>query len=180
MTAPKLTPTGSQTVGPYFAIGFTYQLERCEPVKAAASAIAIRGRVLDRDGVPVPDAVLEFWSADNLAASDSDAYPRCFRRVYTELDGRFSALVNHPAPVPAQDGTTQSPHILVLIFARGLLRHLISRVYLENEPANASDPVLLAVPANRRHTLIAKRDGENSFSWNVVLQGPEETVFFAW
>ncbi len=70
--------------------------------------------------------------------------------------------------------------MLVLIFARGLLRHLISRVYFEGEPANESDPVLLAVPTERRRTLIARRDGPNKFHWDVVLQGADETVFFAW
>jgi protocatechuate 3,4-dioxygenase alpha subunit len=78
------------------------------------------------------------------------------------------------------DGRKQAPHILVLVFARGLLRHLISRVYFDDEPANASDPVLLCVPAERRHTLIARRGAGDSYCWDVILQGPEETVFFAW
>ena len=74
----------------------------------------------------------------------------------------------------------QAPHMLVLVFARGLLRHLISRVYFEDEDANGSDPVLLTVPRERRSTLIAKSDGENRFRWDVILQGSNETVFFAW
>jgi protocatechuate 3,4-dioxygenase alpha subunit len=78
------------------------------------------------------------------------------------------------------DVRMQARHMLVLVFARGLLRHLISRVYFDRDPALASDPVLLSVPAERRGTLIARCDGENSFCWDVILQGADETVFFAW
>ena len=76
----------------------------------------------------------------------------------------------------------QAPHMLVLVFARGLLRHLISRVYFEDEPANASDPVLMQIPEERRATLIARpiEDRANLYRWDMVLQGTGETVFFAW
>jgi protocatechuate 3,4-dioxygenase alpha subunit len=74
----------------------------------------------------------------------------------------------------------QAPHMLVLVFARGLLRHLISRIYFDGESENSADPVLSAVPAHRRYTLVAQSDGQNSFRWNVILQGDDETVFFAW
>jgi protocatechuate 3,4-dioxygenase alpha subunit len=76
----------------------------------------------------------------------------------------------------------QAPHLAVLVFARGLMRHLITRMYFPDEATNASDTLLQMVPAERRHTLIARAAGQNArtFEWNVVLQGPDETVFFAW
>jgi len=76
----------------------------------------------------------------------------------------------------------QAPHMLVLVFARGLLRHLLTRVYFENEPGNTADAVLKEVPAERRATLIARLENHqtNSYQWDVRLQGQNETVFFAW
>jgi protocatechuate 3,4-dioxygenase alpha subunit len=85
-----------------------------------------------------------------------------------------------PVVSELEDGRAQAPHFLVLVFARGLQRHLISRVYLEGERGNESDPVLQSVPAERRGTLIARRDGTQLYRWDVILQGANETVFFAW
>jgi protocatechuate 3,4-dioxygenase alpha subunit len=87
-----------------------------------------------------------------------------------------------PGPVEFGDGRMQAPHMLVLCFARGLLRSLITRVYFAQEPANDADPVLMEIPTERRHTLIAKLDEARPrvFQWDVVLQGTDETVFFAW
>ena len=123
--------------------------------------------------------MLEFWSADRAGATDHSGFPEGFRRAATGVDGDFCVSMRRPAPADMGDGRKQSPHLLVLFFCRGLLRHLISRVYFD-EAANASDPVLLGVPAERRHTLIARREGGGSYRWDVILQGAEETVFFAW
>jgi protocatechuate 3,4-dioxygenase, alpha subunit len=180
ITGAKLTPSSSQTVGPFFAIGLTYLVDRRPAIDVAGDTITIRGKVLDRDGVPVPDAVLEFWSSPGSATSNESGFPHGLTRACADDEGNFSALVNMPTTIPLQDKKTEPPHFLVLIFARGLLRHLISRVYFEDEPGNESDPVLLGIPAERRRTLLAKRDGERSFRWDVSLQGPDETVFFAW
>jgi len=172
------TPSSSQTVGPYFRIGLQALIGQAPAIDArAAERITISGRVLDRDGVPVPDAMLEFWSVDRAGY---EGFPEGFRRAATGIDGNFTVSMHRPAPVDSGDGRKQAPHMLVLVFARGLLRHLISRVYFEDEPGNPSDPVLLGVPAERRHTLIARRDARNSYRWDVILQGTEETVFFAW
>jgi protocatechuate 3,4-dioxygenase, alpha subunit len=187
MSGPKMTPSGSQTVGPYFRIGLEYLVGQ-EPVnEASADAIEIHGKVLDSNRAPVSDAMLEFWGADSSglysgAVQHSDAHPVGFHRVATDLDGSFSLTLGKPGQAPLGDGRFQAPHMLVLVFARGLLRHLITRVYFEQEPANASDPVLLEVPAERRHTLIACSDAHSPrvFHWNVILQGDNETAFFAW
>lgn len=181
MSGSRLISCGSQTVGPYFRIGLEYLIERMPGIASdAPGTITIEGRVLDRDGAPVKDALLEFWSATDISAFQQLEFPERFRRVATEEDGAFSVVMKRPAPTRMKDGRVQAPHMLVLVFARGLLRHLISRVYLEDEHANGSDPLLLTLPAERRSTLIAKSDGQDRFRWNVILQGSNETVFFAW
>jgi protocatechuate 3,4-dioxygenase alpha subunit len=178
-TGRKLIPSGSQTVGPYFSIGLERLIDEAPAVEAAE--IEIRGRVLDCHGAPVSDAMLEFWSMMKDGASE-EGFPAGFRRSATDADGRFSVRIERPSAVAFETRGMQAPHFLVLVFARGLLRHLISRVYFEGEPGNVSDPVLLAVPPERRETLIARRQKSqrDSYVWNVVLQGLDETVFFAW
>lgn len=177
---PKCIPSSSQTVGPYFRIGLDYLIDRMAEADAGAKeVIEIRGRVLDGDRVPVPDAMLEFWNAGG-SRSQKHGIPVGFRRVATDLEGYFSARIWKPVSILFGDGKMQAPHIMVLVFARGLMRHLISRVYLENAKGNESDPVMLGVPAERRGTLVAKLEGENTYLWDIVLQGEDETVFFAW
>lgn len=174
-------PTGSQTVGPYFRIGLECLMERTPAIALdTAGTIEIHGRVLDRDGAPVPDAMLEFWSAAKVADRVS-VFPAGFRRAATDGDGRYSVVMQSPI-VQHSDKRPHAPHMLVLVFARGLMRHLISRIYFDDEQANESDPVLAAVPAERRATLIAHRDESraNVYRWDVILQGAGETVFFAW
>jgi protocatechuate 3,4-dioxygenase alpha subunit len=128
--------------------------------------------------------MLEFWSASggkqDSANSQPSGIPREFRRAVTDPEGRFSTVMPRPAPVPIEGDRMQAPHLLALVFARGLLRNLITRVYFEGEPGNGSDPVLLSIPPERRGTLIAQREAANAFCWNVRLQGADETVFFAW
>ena len=183
---PKFVPTGSQTVGPFFHIGLDYLIDYTASTGLAAQdMITIRGQVLDRDRAPVTDAMLEFWNASADEASSSEEAsqadsPSGFARAATDADGKFCMQITRPAPIATGEGVAQAPHMLVLVFARGLLRHLISRVYLDGEHGNAADLVLSAIPADRRHTLIAQHDGANSFLWNVILQGEDETVFFAW
>lgn len=177
-TEAKYIPASSQTVGPFFRIGLERLME-CAP-NPGADAVTIQGRVLDRDGAPVADAMLEFWAASCDGTTSSGAFPSGFRRVGTDLDGAFTVILPRPQPLEMGDGSIQAPHMLVLVFARGLLRHLMTRVYFDFDAANGADPVLLSVPAARRNTLIAHSEGTNSFHWDVILQGNEETVFFAW
>ena len=187
MNAPKMIPSGSQTVGPYFHIGLDYMLGYTPGSDLAFDTIRIRGKVMDRDGAPVSDAMLEFWSADNGGThsgtlSGHSGKPVGFHRVATDSNGGFLVTLDKPGPTPLGNGQIQAPHLVVLVFARGLLRHLITRVYFEHETANAVDPVLLTIPEERRHTLIARSDADcpQALQWNVILQGDNETVFFAW
>ena len=183
----KLAPSGSQTVGPFFQIGLQHLIDVRAERSAIPDAIQLSGRVVDRDGVPVADALLEFWCADRADSfatlePQGSGIPSRFCRAGTDGSGCYSVTVSKPGPVPFGDGRFQAPHFAVLIFARGLLRHLITRVYFEGEADNDRDIVLQQVPAPRRHTLIAKADSleRRLFRWDVVLQGAEETAFFAW
>jgi protocatechuate 3,4-dioxygenase alpha subunit len=180
----RLIPAGSQTVGPFFRIGLEYLIERAPAHEAeTAERIEIRGRVLDRDGTPVPDAVLEFWAPCITSLNPGqDPYPAGFRRTATDTNGNFEVAAIRPAAVPLEDGRVQAPHMLVLVFARGLLRHLLTRLYFEGEQGNTADTVLKEIPAERRATLIARIENHqtNLYQWDVRLQGQDETVFFAW
>jgi protocatechuate 3,4-dioxygenase, alpha subunit len=186
----SLRATTSQTVGPFFQIGF----ERlcCTDLTTlgvAGERIVLEGRVLDGDGIPVPDAVLEIWQAN---AHGKYAHPedkqdrpldpafKGYGRVATDEVGRFRLTTIKPGPVPGPHGTTQAPHLAVSIFMRGLLKRLVTRVYFPDDLYLADDSVLKLVDAARRETLIAKAvpGGTGTLQWDVILQGPCETVFF--
>jgi len=192
MTTP---PASSQTVGPFFHLGMVY-LERDNFVAegVAGERITIRGKVFDGDGEPVPDAVLEIWQADSAGRYPSEFSPQNsvsprflgFGRIETDDNGEFKFTTIKPGRVPAPDGSLQAPHIVVTLFSRGLLKPLRTRLYFPDEPGNVDDAVLRQVPPDRRSTLMATRAGkrgaqnapENSFDWNIVMQGDGETVFF--
>jgi protocatechuate 3,4-dioxygenase alpha subunit len=149
--------------------------------------ITIDGRVTDADGKPVDDALVEIWQANAHGrydhpddARDLPLEPgfKGFGRVPTDAAGGFRFTTIKPGRVPAPDGGMQAPHINVTIFMRGMLKHLKTRIYFPEDPANAADPVLSRVPADRRGTLVAVPRGKTAFEWNVVLQGRGETVFF--
>ena len=182
---PPLTP--SQTVGPFFAIGLG-RLDTVDlaPPGVSGERVTVEGRVLDGDGRPVPDAVLELWQANAHGRyahpEDTQDRPlepafRGFGRVPTDAAGRFRFATVRPGPVPGPEGTTQAPHIAVSVFARGLMCRLVTRLYFPDDPGHAADAVLARVPAERRSTLVARR-GDGVLLWDVVLQGPAETVFF--
>ena len=150
--------------------------------------IRIEGRVLDGEGNVAPDAMVEIWQADHQGryAHPADGRPlasnsfRGFGRCATDKDGGFAFATIKPGAVPGPDGTTQAPHINVGIFSRGLLKRLFTRIYFAGDPANASDPILALVPADRRETLIAKPDPAKPglYRFDIRLQGAGETVFF--
>jgi protocatechuate 3,4-dioxygenase, alpha subunit len=181
--------TTSQTVGPYFTIGLE-PLNRTQIASPALTGerIAIQGQVVDGDGEPVPDALLETWQADAEGKYvDSDdrqgeaakATFFGFGRIPTDENGRFRFTTIKPGPVPGPEGTTQAPHIVVSIFMRGLLTRLITRIYFFGDTRNEKDYVLNLIAPARRNTLMAKPTEDKSMLiWNVNLQGENETVFF--
>jgi protocatechuate 3,4-dioxygenase alpha subunit len=180
-------PTASQTAGPYFHIGLSWLgADALAPPGATGERVTISGRVLDGDGKPVDDAVLEVWRADAEGRYPHPDDPRGgggaglqgFGRVPTGRDGTFRFTTIVPGRVPGPGGRLQAPHLAVSVFMRGLLRHLVTRVYLPGE-ACAEDPVLALVEPARRGTLIARPGtGPAALEWSVVLQGESETVFF--
>lgn len=185
----SLHPTASQTVGPYLRIGLTpmFVTEIAGP-EVPGEHFTIRGRVLDGDGKPVNDALVEVWQAnvDGKYASPGDAQEKPltpgflgFGRSPTDDDGVFHFTTIKPGPVPSPDGSMQAPHLVVVVFMRGILRQLVTRLYFPGEPTNETDPILQLVPEERRATLIARPVGDGALEWNVALQGPDETVFFA-
>jgi protocatechuate 3,4-dioxygenase, alpha subunit len=187
MTRPT---TPSQTVGPFFSIGFSW-LERNDLTKGATrgTRITIRGRVFDGEGQPVPDAVLEIWQSDSEGryghledARDLVATQGFFGfgRVSVNDQGEFYFTTIKPGHVPGPDGKPQAPHLEVSVFMRGLLRRLVTRIYFPAEPANETDAVFGLVPAQRRHTLVAQPvpAEPDALVWDVHLQGDQETVFF--
>jgi len=189
--------TPSQTVGPFFAYGLTpagrYEWNDAFTANlvtpdATGDRIRIEGRVFDGDGRPVSDCMLEIWQADAQGRfadpQDNRALPnskfRGFGRCGTGAIGEYAFDTIKPGQVPDPDGKPQAPHILVAIFARGMLLQNYTRIYLDTEAANAADPVLALVPAERRATLIARRaPGDNAvYHFDIHLQGDDETVFF--
>jgi protocatechuate 3,4-dioxygenase alpha subunit len=136
----------------------------------------------------VNDGVVEIWQANAQGkyahpedAQDKpiDAQFRGFGRCLTDAEGRFRFATIKPGRVPGPGGALQAPHIAVTVFMRGLLRHLVTRVYFPDDAANAEDPVLKLVPAERRGTLIARAgSAKGALEWSIRLQGADETVFF--
>ena len=151
--------------------------------------VTVTGRMIDADGTPVNDAMLEIWQAnahgkyahpEDAQDKPVEALFRGFGRSLTDANGGYRFATIKPGRVPGPGGALQAPHIAVTIFMRGLLKHLITRVYFPDDAANAEDPVLKLVPAERRATLIARRSAsdKSALEWNVRLQGQDETVFF--
>jgi protocatechuate 3,4-dioxygenase alpha subunit len=166
-----LVATPSQTVGPFFHVGLTRETDARMAGPLAGEEIRVLIQVTDGDGRAVADAVIELWQAG--AASPMSA----FGRLPTGEDGRCEFVTVRPerdAHAPA------APHINVCLFARGLLRHLHTRLYFDGDPALDGDAVLALVPKERRATLLAVADRAQPGLWrfHVRLQGPGETVFF--
>ncbi len=183
----SLLATSSQTVGPYVHIGFTRLYnDNLAPAGVKGERVVVTGGIVDGEGRPMTDGIVEIWQADangRYAHSEPqggapvDGAFKGFGRVPTDRGGKFHFTTIKPGRVPGPGGAMQAPHLSVLIFSRGLLKHLSTRMYFPDDATNAQDPVLRLVPEDRRATLIARRGGEG-LVWDVVLQGANETVFF--
>jgi protocatechuate 3,4-dioxygenase, alpha subunit len=184
----SLFASGNQTVGPYLHIGLEWLTTRDIAGKGIkGERVAISGRLIDGDGNGVNDGLIEIWQAN---AEGKYAHPedtqkkpiekgwRGFGRIPTDGKGGFRFTTIKPGRVPGPDGKLQAPHLVVAVFMRGLLKHLATRIYFPDEPANNEDPILKLVPVARRATLTAKRSGKSVLEWNIILQGKNETVFF--
>ena len=182
-----LTP--SQTVGPYFAIGLPWDDGPHAVAPGTPGAVTIRGTVYDGAGAVVPDHLIEIWQPDpDGRFADAHGYGgpsqlagfRGFARSGTEDgDGTYELLTVKPGRVADRAGVLQAPHVDVTVMARGMLNRCVTRIYFaDEEQANATDPVLARVPADRRDTLLARPE-EGGYRFDIRLQGRDETVFFA-
>ena len=198
--------TPSQTVGPYFAYGLAPH-SRCDwqpsphydskqtvganliTPDASGQKVRIEGRVLDGDGKPINDAMIEIWQADEqgryMHARGEKPRPNAkftgFGRSATDKDGMYVFDTIKPGSVPGPEGKPQAPHIVVCIFSRGMLRQVYTRLYFSDEAANDADPILALVPADRRDTLVAHKQpgsGAAIYRFDIRVQGENETVFF--
>lgn len=187
--APRgITP--SQTVGPYFAMCLGGEGQNVlVDAATAGERLRIEGRVLDGDGAPIGDALLELWQADASGRyahpSDAGTAARAFRgfgRASTDFaTGAYGFETIRPGPVPDDLGRPQAPHLSLIVQARGMLLPSFTRIYFSDRAAeNERDRILNLVPAQRRHTLVAERVGDAplTFRFDVRFQGERETVFF--
>ncbi len=164
--------TPSQTVGPFFSFGLCVRPANLLVPRESAGAIRVSGRVVDGAGDGVPDAMVEIWQA-----TAEGKYREHFGwgRCGTDSEGAFEFVTVKPGGV-----AEAAPHLAILVFARGLLKPLLTRMYFPDEnAANAVDPVLRGIDdTSEVSTLVARADG-NGLRFDIRLQGAEQTTFFA-
>jgi protocatechuate 3,4-dioxygenase alpha subunit len=177
--------TPAQTVGPFFAFCLPWPDGPYAAPEDMPGAITIHGRLLDGAGDPVPDGLIETWQADPAGRFAHPDDPRGavewerfrgFARCPTDDDGSWQVMTLKPGPIP----DSPAPYLAVSVFARGLLHRLVTRIYFADEAeVNAADPVLASLPSDAaRETLLAVPD-QRGYRFDIVLQGDNETVFFA-
>jgi protocatechuate 3,4-dioxygenase, alpha subunit len=187
LPAPALLPTPSHTVGPFYGYALPFPEGEQVAPKGHPDTIALHGYVLDGEGNPVPDAILEFWQAgpDGSLEGAPGSLRRDpvtggflgrngtgftgFGRVATDADGHYALYTLPP-------GNAGLPYISVCVFARGLLHHLFTRAYLA-DGTDAADALLDSLPDERRATLIAQPGQNRTYRFDIRLQGAGETVF---
>jgi protocatechuate 3,4-dioxygenase alpha subunit len=189
-TGAALGLTPSQTVGPYLSIGLLGGPIGPRLVEAGdPRAIVLSGLLLDGAGDPVPDGLVEVWQANAAGryahpADTRDELPledgfTGFARSGTIDGGRFELVIVKPGRVPWPEGGLQAPHLAISVFARGMLKHAVTRMYFPDEAeANATDPVLTRLEESQRNSLTA-RTVASGLQFDIVLQGPGQTTFFA-
>jgi protocatechuate 3,4-dioxygenase alpha subunit len=156
--------TPSQTVGPYYTIGLSGLPQNELADRRDPAAVRLIGQLIDGQGEPISDGMIEVW----------DPAGRRWGRSGTDADGRFSFVVTKPVALQGQ-----APRLDVFVFARGLLRHQLTRVYFPDEAeANAADPVLTGLDEPARSTLLAEQE-DGALRFDIRMQGDRATVFFA-
>lgn len=176
-----MSSTPSQTVGPFFHIGFDWlYVNDLASADVRSERITISGKMLDGDGKPIADALIEIWQADADGKYSQSSAFNGFGRIATDEHGAFGFVTIKPGRVTGVDDKLQAPHINVSLFMRGLLKRLVTRIYFADEVSNDDDVVLKLVAPERRATLLAKKIAGDpaSLEWNIVVQGEHETVFF--
>ncbi|GAA4052140.1 MULTISPECIES: protocatechuate 3,4-dioxygenase subunit alpha [Arthrobacter] len=178
----KLIPTPGQTVGPFYGYALPFNKDNELLAPGSVGSIRLQGTVYDGNGETIPDAILEIWQPDSegnvvqrTGSLVRDGYTFTgWGRAAVGNSGVFTFTTVNPGPTEAG----AAPFISVAVFARGLMNRLFTRIYLpENEEALAADPLLSSLDPERRSTLIARRDPDGGLTWDLRLQGENETVF---
>jgi protocatechuate 3,4-dioxygenase, alpha subunit len=195
--------TPSQTIGPFFAVGLTWADGPFVVPEGSDGAVWLRGMVLDGAGDAVPDAMVETWQASSggrFVSGEERIAPAGFRgfgRSCTDSGGGYAILTCKPGGLAAPGGLAtpaglatpvrlasavgrrQAPHIDISVFARGLLKRVVTRAYFgDEEAANATDPVLAGIADPRRRATLLAAPSADGYHFDVHLQGNDETVFF--
>jgi protocatechuate 3,4-dioxygenase alpha subunit len=160
--------TTAQTIGPFSHEAWQWAADLSGRVETSAPTVTSRGVIHDGDGVPIDDAQIEAWTPHATGAEAGQPMPG-FRRIPSGAGGEFALKLSLP------DAQADGPLAFVTVFARGLVKHQFTAVFLEDGP---SSPLLAQVPEARRGTLLARRETDGSYRWDIHMQGPHETVFF--
>lgn len=165
--------TTSQTIGPFSHAAWQWAVDLCaaDRLQTTAPTIVIHGSIFDGDGVPINDAQIEAWQPAGAAAESGQAMPG-FRRVPSDDAGNFSLRLSLCTQAPGE------PLAYITVFARGLVKHQFTAVFLDSDTHLAQSAILEQVPAARRATLLATQAGDGQYNWSIHMQGPQETVFF--
>jgi protocatechuate 3,4-dioxygenase alpha subunit len=166
--------TTSQTVGPFSHEAWQWAADACMPgnLKTSGPTLLLSGVIYDGDGNPINDAQIEAWIPDGAALESGQLIPG-FRRAPSGADGEFS--MRFPVPATATDG---APLAYITVFARGLVKHQFTALFLEDDAGLAQSAILNQVPEQRRATLLARKTGDAQYRWDIRMQGEQETAFF--
>ncbi|MDA8269929.1 MAG: protocatechuate 3,4-dioxygenase subunit alpha [Actinomycetota bacterium] len=185
MSTLSLGITPSQTIGPFFRFGTEWIANEDLVEEGSIGAIILKGMVYDGAGEPVPDAMIEIWQADANGKFPPDTAESWmgFARRLTDSIGSYRVRTVKPGQVATSSGEMQAPHISMVVFARGLLKPVFTRVYFGDESqSNANDPLLTAIDdESARSTLFAVLEADSSYLFDVRLQDSpkgQQTQFF--
>jgi len=187
----RFVPTAEATTGPFFPQRYVdpgaNDLSAVAGRRAKGEPIEILGRVLQEDGAPLDNLIVEIWQADAAGIFNHPADPRAAQadpnylgwgRAATDKQGIYRFRTVKPGGYALPDGGARAPHVNVMVLFSGLMRELTTTMYFEGESGNEADPVLSSVPAARRALLLARKEGEASYRFDIRLRGALETPFF--
>jgi protocatechuate 3,4-dioxygenase alpha subunit len=172
MSTINTSITTSQTIGPFSHEAWDWAVKGSASVATSAPTVTISGAIYDGDGAAINDAMIEAWLPDGAEAEAGQQIPG-FRRVPSDDNGRFSLRVSLP-----QGAGRGEPACYVTVFARGLVKHQFTAVFLDDDGGLENSAILNQVPAPRRATLVARKQADGQYGWDIWMQSDKETVFF--